>query len=224
MAEAKYLEIKVEELQALNRQLEGSQKAYLNIMSDMERKSRELEENQKSLLNIMDDLEKSHKELQASAQREKELRAAAAAAEKAKVETLEGAKAELEKKVEERTAQIKEMTAGLVQTTKLTALGELSAGVAHELNQPLNAIKIICQSTLRDVEKNRYNQDSFESDLKEIVGNVNRMAEIIDHMRVFSRKTEGTPHEKINITEPLEGVFKILGQQFKVHNIEVLKE
>lgn len=120
--------------------------------------------------------------------------------------------------------QLKEATISLIQTEKMTALGELTASVAHELNQPLNIIKIIAQDILRDIKNNRLNQDFLNRDLTDIIDQVNKMSEIIDHMRIFTRRTEGVPKEKININEPIEGVFKFLGQQLKVHNIEVVKE
>ena len=50
--------------------------------------------------------------------------------------------------------ELVEATTQLVQSEKLSVLGKLSASMAHELNQPLNVIKIICQPILRNMEKN----------------------------------------------------------------------
>ncbi|MFC1715148.1 sensor histidine kinase, partial [Candidatus Poribacteria bacterium] len=93
-----------------------------------------------------------------------------------------------------------------------------------ELNQPLNGIKIICQSTLRDKEKNRLDVEDLEHDLGDVVEQVDRMAEIIDHMRVYARHPEGTPMKKIDVRTAMENPFKIIGQQLQNHNIEVTKE
>jgi len=112
----------------------------------------------------------------------------------------------------------------LVQSEKLSALGELSAGVSHELNQPLNGIKITSQSLLRDIKKNRLEEEELEEDLSEIVNQVNKMAEIIDHMRVYTRNTEGNPREMTDVNTLIEGPFKLLDQQLKTHGIEVIKE
>jgi ABC-type sugar transport system substrate-binding protein/signal transduction histidine kinase len=120
--------------------------------------------------------------------------------------------------------ELKEITLQLVQSEKMSALGELTAGVAHELNQPLNGIKIISQSILRDMEKHRFEEDKLGEDLTEIVHQVNKMAEIIDHMRVFTRKSEGMPKETIDLNTVIEGPFKLLNQQLKDHNIEVVTE
>lgn len=155
-------------------------------------------------------------------QKERELAAAAAAAkaDHKRAAELEHAYKEIQKKAHE----LKEATAQLVQNEKMTALGELSAGIAHELNQPLNGIRIICQDILRDIDKNRFNQDALANDLKEVVGQVQRMSGIIDHMRLFSRHSIGNETAEVDVNEAVEGVFKLLGQQLRVHNIEVRKE
>lgn len=128
------------------------------------------------------------------------------------------------KELETANRELKEATLQLVQAEKLTALGELTAGVAHELNQPLNGIKIISQSILRDIEKDRFEEKYIGQDLTDIVNLVNRMAEIINHMRIFTRRTEGMIEETIDINTVVEGPFKLLGQQLKNSNIEVIME
>jgi C4-dicarboxylate-specific signal transduction histidine kinase len=126
--------------------------------------------------------------------------------------------------LERANKELKESTVQLIQSEKLSALGELTAGVAHELNQPLNAIKIICQSILRDIEKNRFEEETLEQDLNDVVNQVNKMAEIIDHMRIFTRRTEGIPKEMIDVNSVIEGALKFVGQQLKNRNIEVVRE
>jgi signal transduction histidine kinase len=130
----------------------------------------------------------------------------------------------LEKKVDERTHELKEATVQLVQSEKLAALGELTAGVAHELNQPLNCMKVMAQSNLRDMEKNRFEMDVLKSDLGEIVKQVDRMAEIINHMRIFTRKQSGVVLEETDLNVVLAGPFKLLGQQLQLHGIEVVRD
>ncbi len=128
------------------------------------------------------------------------------------------------KELEKANIELKEATVQLIQSEKLSALGELTAGVAHELNQPLNGIKIISQSMLRDIEKNRFEEEDVGDDLNEIVSQVNKMAEIIDDMRIYTRHTEGSSEEMIDINSVIEGPLKLLDQQLKNHNIEVLRE
>jgi len=119
--------------------------------------------------------------------------------------------------------QLRESAVQLVQAEKLSGIGELTASVAHELNQPLNVTKIICQSILKDIEKDRFNQKSAIQDLPEIIAQIKRMAEIIDHMRVFSRRTEGNIEEKTNLNIVVENALTFLKQQLKAHNITLIK-
>ncbi|MBW1839293.1 MAG: PAS domain S-box protein, partial [Deltaproteobacteria bacterium] len=119
--------------------------------------------------------------------------------------------------------QLKEATVQLVQSEKLSALGELTAGVAHELNQPLNGIKIISQSLLKDIKRGQLEEEELGQDLHDIVNQVNKMADIIDHMRIFTRRSEGIPNETIEVNSIVEGAFKFLGQQMRNHNIEVVE-
>lgn len=126
--------------------------------------------------------------------------------------------------LEKQNAKIKESAAQVVQMEKLSALGELTAGVAHELNQPLNGIKLISQSLLRDIQKSRLDVAGLPSEIEGIINQVNKMSEIITHMRIFTRKTEDSVTEQININDPIEGVFKLFGRQIETHGIRVVKE
>lgn len=120
--------------------------------------------------------------------------------------------------------ELTEKTAQLVQTGKMTALGEMVASVSHELNQPLNAIVIICEDLLRDIQKQRLKPEGVESDLREVVSQVRKLADIVDHMRVFARKTAGTRLEPIEVAIPVEGVFKLMGAQLRIQSVEVSLE
>lgn len=119
--------------------------------------------------------------------------------------------------------ELKEATAQLVHSEKMAALGELTAGVAHELNQPLNNIKIACQSLLLDINKNRLDKNTLYQDIKDVVEQVNKMAGIIDHMRIFTRRRETLNKEGININEPVNNMFILIGEQLRTHNINVIK-
>lgn len=126
--------------------------------------------------------------------------------------------------VEEKAKELRDTTAQMIQTEKLTALGELAAGVAHEMNQPLNGIKIISQDILGDIRKNRFDTETLKPDLEDVVGLVDRMAAIIDQMRLFVRRPETALLEKVDVNIAIEGVLKMLGQQLQDHGFEVIRE
>jgi len=120
--------------------------------------------------------------------------------------------------------KLKDFTSQIIQTEKMAAIGEITAGVAHELKQPLNVIKIICQSIMKDIEKQRFDIESAKQDLPELLNQMNRMAQIIDHMRVFSKRTVGTSFEELSVNESIDAVFIFLGQQLLNHNVGVIKQ
>lgn len=129
------------------------------------------------------------------------------------------------KKIEDDVReQLKETTSSLIQSEKLAALGELTASITHELKQPMNTIKLICQSILRDNQKGRLELDALTANLSDVVSEVNRMSEIIDHMRIFSRRTDASAMEPRNINEIFEASCKFISRQLSVHNIALVKE
>ena len=81
----------------------------------------------------------------------------------------------------------KAMDAQLLQSAKLATLGEMSTGMAHELNQPLNIIKLAVSNVKNSINKGRLTEESMISRLERIDSAVGRAATIIDHMRAFGR-------------------------------------
>jgi C4-dicarboxylate-specific signal transduction histidine kinase len=126
--------------------------------------------------------------------------------------------------LERSQAELRERTAQLVQRGKMTALGELSAGLIHEVNQPLNAIGIVVQDVRRDLQRNRLDVDGLRPSLNDIAEQVARIADIVGHLRIYSRRAEGPIAERLDIRAPIEGVFKILGEQLRIRGIQVEKE
>lgn len=129
-----------------------------------------------------------------------------------------------EDRLAQANQQLKDTTAHLVHTERMTALGELTAGIAHELNQPLNNIKIICQDILRDINKDRLEIDTLPQSVGDVVGQINKMAKIIDHMRIFTRRPNVTYKEEFSVNRIIENTFMLIGEQLRVHNIEVIKD
>ena len=79
----------------------------------------------------------------------------------------------------------KEVDAQLIQTAKLATLGEMSTGMAHELNQPLNIIKLAANNLKNSVEKGRSTPEATLNRLDRIESAIDRAAVIIDHMRAL---------------------------------------
>ncbi|VEN75464.1 conserved hypothetical protein [Candidatus Desulfarcum epimagneticum] len=109
----------------------------------------------------------------------------------------------------------------LIQAGKMSILGTMAAGLAHELNQPLNVIQICSDLLLKLLKKNGDpDRDQLETVAGDIGENVQRAAAIITHMRGFSRQSEGirTPTD---INRPIQDVFKLIGHKLKSNRIHV---
>lgn len=114
-----------------------------------------------------------------------------------------------------------EKEAQLVQASKLATLGTLASGMAHELTQPLNVIQIASDFFLKKIAKNEeISKDELKEMAEEIGSHVDRADKIIKHMRDFARQSDVT-RTRVNINEPIKDVFKVMGQQLRVHQIEV---
>jgi len=109
----------------------------------------------------------------------------------------------------------------LIQAAKMGTLGEMASGIAHELNQPLSVIKIGSDFLLKMIKKGEKIDDQELNIITQEMGTqVDRASDIINHLRIFARLSE-TVKGEIDINAPIRDVFKILGQQLKVHRIEV---
>ncbi|MGL1863586.1 MAG: ATP-binding protein [Pseudodesulfovibrio sp.] len=112
-----------------------------------------------------------------------------------------------------------EKDAQLIQAGKMKSLGEMSAGVAHEINQPLNAIKMGSEFlSLMEEENMEVPKEDFLEVVREISTQVDRAAEIINTLRSFGRKSD-LIEERVDLNQPINAVLSMLRRQFELDNI-----
>lgn len=111
----------------------------------------------------------------------------------------------------------------LVQSAKLASIGQLAAGVAHELNQPLMVIRMNTQILLKQLQQSSaVPPQDLETSLTMIERNTSRMTHIINHLRTFSRQTNSV-RELLDINQVIESSFTMINEQLRIHDIEVKK-
>ncbi len=109
----------------------------------------------------------------------------------------------------------------LIQFSKLKTLGEMSAGIAHELNQPLNAIKMGSEYIEMMTERQEMiTREDLHTVGAEISRQVDRATSIIGRLRDFGRKSDFS-RERVCLNAPIQSVLKILGPQLELQNITV---
>ncbi len=107
----------------------------------------------------------------------------------------------------EEMAQHKNTQNELIQTAKLAVLGQMSAGINHELNQPLTAIRAYADNARAFLGLGKL--DRVQGNLEEIGGLTERMAKIIHPLKEFSRKSSGQP-EPVCLKTVRDGAMSIL--------------
>jgi two-component system C4-dicarboxylate transport sensor histidine kinase DctB len=113
---------------------------------------------------------------------------------------------------EEAQAALARAQADLVQAGKLSALGQLSAGISHELNQPLMAIGSFAENGLTFMDKQR--PDRARENLSRISDMAKRMARIISNLRAFARQ-ESSPSVQVDVCAVLRSAVEITGPRLR---------
>lgn len=124
---------------------------------------------------------------------------------------------ELERKVEQRTAELRAMQAHLIQSEKLAAIGKLSAGVAHEINNPLTGILTNSSLMLEDLPQDH----PWREDLQTIVDETLRCRKIVKGLLDFARQTK-PQRTVLNLNQVVEDVLALVRNQtvFRAIRIE----
>ncbi|MET4162396.1 two-component system C4-dicarboxylate transport sensor histidine kinase DctB [Marinobacterium sp. MBR-111] len=149
------------------------------------------------------------------------------------LQALQAARDVLETRVEERTADLTRTNARLleemeqhqstqnelVQTAKLAVLGQLAAGINHELNQPLTAIRNYADNAQAFLRLERF--DRVGDNLKEIAGLTDRMARIIHPLKEFARKSSGRPMP-VSLQAVKDGAMSIMYGRLGQQGVEIV--
>ena len=112
-----------------------------------------------------------------------------------------------------------EKHAMLIQAGKMATLGEMATGIAHELNQPLNVIRLGVDYLVKRLRTGmQLTPDEINRLRTEMVSSVERASRIINHLREFGRKPEETM-SPIDINVPIRNIFTLLGTQLMARGI-----
>lgn len=110
----------------------------------------------------------------------------------------------------------------MIHNARMLSLGEMAAGIAHEINQPLNIISITLENLMVEVLENNANDKTYlKTKSEKIFSNITRMRNIIDHIRSFSRDHNDLIHGIFDIHESITNAISMVSEQFRHRLIEL---
>lgn len=133
----------------------------------------------------------------------------------------------LEEKIIQRTLELEDAQAQLIQSEKMSAIGQLAAGVAHELNNPLGGILGYAQFAIEKMKK-KYGVDSEDKEiasfiryLTDIETQARRCKAIVQNLLRFSRSRRATEFEDVDINATIEDTVTFVEHQLHMNQIEL---
>jgi signal transduction histidine kinase len=126
---------------------------------------------------------------------------------------------QMEEKIQRTTADLRKTEAQLIRSEKLAALGQLAAGIAHEIRNPLTSINILIHS----LTENLSSGDSHREDLKVIEEEINRINEILDRFLRFA-KPAAPLLERTDVASIFEETLQLIRPRIEKQRIVVRKE
>lgn len=117
----------------------------------------------------------------------------------------------------------REVQEQLVQTAKLATLGEMAAGLVHELSQPLNIIRLTAEGALLFIDRGKATPEWQEQQFHLIADQSQRTAEIIDDIRIFSRR-DNSPIQVFDALTAVRSAITVLAGQLRPDEISLITE
>jgi C4-dicarboxylate-specific signal transduction histidine kinase len=116
--------------------------------------------------------------------------------------------------------QMQEGQKQLIHSSRLASLGEMAAGVGHELTQPLNAILLFARNCLKALDTPGDHTEMLRENLQIIIDRVNKASSIISTMRSFGRKVE-EEQAPVDLNEIIRKIIKFLEAQLRLSEIHL---
>ena len=114
---------------------------------------------------------------------------------------------------------IKDQQARMISSAKLSSLGEMASGIAHEINNPLAIIKGKAYHILKKLETGEVDVHFLIKEITKIEQNSLRIVKIIKGLRTFSRHGESDPFQVISFKSLLEDVLELCYERFKYQGV-----
>jgi len=127
----------------------------------------------------------------------------------------------LEQRVHQELEKIRKQQEMLIQKSKLESLGELAAGIAHEINQPLGSISMGIDNLLVKMNAGEITEEYTRRKTESIFRDIDRIRNIIEHVRIFSRDQQNAKLEPISVSEVIKNALSLISRQYDNKGIQL---
>lgn len=114
------------------------------------------------------------------------------------------------------------MEAQLGESARLSALGEMASGMAHEINNPLAIISGKASILRGRLESGSINREAASKDLETIERTIERISKIIRGLKLYSRNAEGDPFEPTSLVAIIDDTMQFCSERIRNHGISLL--
>src|SRR5712664_1500637 len=223
----------VETLERRLRKGDEQRRAMLHIVGDLNESNKRLTYHRKAMLHILADYEEDRRRLSRQTERLDNSRRALLhllqgshkdklrleASRKAMIHIM-GDLRETTADMQRREQELRDKQEQLVQAGKLATLGELTTGVAHELNNPLNNTGLFVGNAVDLIELGVTEKGQIVRELRHAMQQVGKATEIISHLRTFGRAAP-VSREPIALRQVVEHALALMRAQLRLREIDV---
>jgi PAS domain S-box-containing protein len=127
----------------------------------------------------------------------------------------------------ELTDRLKELSINqqmLIQKSRLESLGELSAGLAHEINQPLSVMSLVMENIHYKLGTMAASPEYLQKKFNTISQNINKIRALIDHMRLFSRDQGTIMFEQVDVNQVIKNALSMIGSQLRNRQVAIITQ
>jgi PAS domain S-box-containing protein len=119
---------------------------------------------------------------------------------------------------------LKNIQTSMIEQSKMASLGEMAAGIGHEINNPLSIIQGKAQLLQEKINNNMINFENCKKDLEQIELNCVRIDKIIKSLKSVSRKADLDPFEETPLMRLIDEVFEISKERFRKKSLNLFVE
>ena len=122
-----------------------------------------------------------------------------------------------------QSALIALQEATIVNSAKMSSLGEMAGGVAHEINNPLAIIHGLAERLTRNLDKGNFEKEQFQQSVEKIKKTSLRIAKIVKGLKDFSRAGDQDPMQEIVLSQLFEDTLEFCRERFRHHNVDLIE-